>query len=118
MSLPWRRPDPRPPQPECPFPGCSVRWHKTARAWQTTAQQPSGTYTWNYHPDSHTWNRGDRHQALGGSTRSETWANRQAELLREQNRLIEEQNRLLAGLPPAPPEVTTVTAAAPPPDRH
>lgn len=53
-------------------------------AWQTSARQPSGLYAWTFDPDTHTWNRGDKLHAYGGSTREETWANRQAALLREQ----------------------------------
>ena len=113
MKAPWRRRPDLPPRPASPFPGCTVRWSKTAHAWQTAAQQPSGLYTWIYDPDAHAWHRGDRHKAYGGSTREETWANRQAELLREQNRLLEEQNRLLAGLPPTPPEQTAARGSTP-----
>ena len=99
---------PRPPRPAPLGPGASVDWN--GAAWQT----PWGCHCWRYDPQTHTWARGERLPLLG-STRSETWALRRDELLREQNRLLGEQNRLLAGLPPPPPEPTVLPASGPRP---
>ena len=67
---------------------------------------------WLHDARDNTWTRGDK-LPTSGATRSETWALRRDELLREQNRLLGEQNRLLAGLPPTPPEGPVVRAGDP-----
>ena len=105
----------RPPRPPKPAPigaGGQVYWSGDLGAWRTTASQPSGWYRWTYDPTAETWARRERLPTTG-ATRSETWALRRDELLREQNRLLEEQNRLLAGLPPLPPEPVILPALAP-----
>ena len=99
----------RPPRPAPLGPGASVDWN--GAAWRTTRDG----HGWTYDPQTHTWARGEKLPLLG-STRSETWALRRDELLREQNRLLGEQNRLLAGLPPSPLEPTVLPASGPRPD--
>jgi hypothetical protein len=69
-------------------------------------------YWWHHDARTNTWTRGDKLPTFG-ATRSETWALRRDELLREQNRLLADQNRLLAGLPPTPPEPPVVRAGDP-----
>jgi hypothetical protein len=104
----------RPPRPPRPAPlarNGRVYWSGDLGAWRTTASQPSGWYRWTYDPEAHAWARGERVPSTG-ATRSETWALRRDELLREQNRLLDEQNRLLAGLPPLPPEPVILPAVA------
>ena len=100
-----------PPKPAPLGPGGRVYWSADPGAWRTTASQPSGLYRWTYDPEARTWARGERLPTTG-ATRSETWALRRDELLREQNRLLVDQNRLLAGLPPSPPEPVIAPAAA------
>jgi hypothetical protein len=58
-----------------------------------------------YVPQRNEWHRRAK-IPLMGDTRSATatWALREQELLREQNRLLEDQNRLLAALPSHPRE--------------
>jgi hypothetical protein len=104
-----QRPE-RPPKPAPLGPGGRVYWSGDRGAWRTTASQPSGWYRWTYDPETRAWARGERVPTTG-ATRSETWALRRDELLREQNRLLEERNRLLAGLPPLPPEPVLLPAA-------
>lgn len=101
---------PRPPRPAPLSPGGKVHWSEDRAAWRTAASQESGLYRWTYDTKAHAWAREERVPTTG-STRSETWALRRDELLREQNRLLEEQNRLLAGLPPSPPEPTILPAS-------
>lgn len=106
---------PRPTRPDPLQPGGKVYWSEDGAAWRTTASQDSSLYRWTYDPKAHAWTRGEKVPTTG-ATRSETWALRRDELLREQNRLIEAQNRLLAGLPPLPPEPTVLPASGPRPE--
>jgi hypothetical protein len=89
--------DARPARPAVVWPGEKVRW--AGGAWRTRGR---GHY-WEYEPRRNEWRRRGK-IPLMGDAREATWALRQHELLREQNRLIEDQNRLLAGLPPVPRE--------------
>jgi hypothetical protein len=89
--------DARPPRPAQVWPTEKVWWGRGA--WRTRGRG----YYWEYEPHRSEWHRRDKIPPMG-DTREATWALKQHELLRQQNRLIEDQNRLLAGLPPLPRE--------------